>query len=133
NIEDYSLLYEYRNDQCDIIKYYSKSDLIYINNIINSIIPEREEFITLYKLISKYKKIQIDILEIKSNLNIAPIKLFAMLNVFKEMNLINFNIDDESKVLTMEIMPKPSSKLDLGSSNILQGLNQLKDKYKQSY
>ncbi|MBW4861765.1 MAG: single-stranded-DNA-specific exonuclease C-terminal domain-containing protein, partial [Paeniclostridium sp.] len=99
----------------------------------NSIIPEREEFITLYKLISKYKKIQIDILEIKSNLNIAPIKLFAMLNVFKEMNLINFNIDDESKVLTMEIMPKPSSKLDLGSSNILQGLNQLKDKYKQSY
>ncbi|GAA0106048.1 single-stranded-DNA-specific exonuclease RecJ [Paraclostridium sordellii] len=133
NIEDYSLLYEYRNDQCDIIKYYSKSDLIYINNIINSIIPEREEFITLYKLISKYKKIQINILEIKSNLNIAPIKLFAMLNVFKEMNLINFNIDDESKVLTMEIMPKPSSKLDLGSSNILQGLNQLKDKYKQSY
>ena len=120
-------------DECEIIKYYDKNDLIYINNIVRSIIPEREEFITLYRIISKYKVIKINILDIKSKLNISPIKLFAMLNVFKELDLINFHVEDENSTLTMEIMPKPSTKIDLDSSKVLQGLNQLKDKYKQSY
>lgn len=56
-----------------------------------------------------------------------------MLNVFKELDLINFHVEDENNNLTMEIMPKPSTKIDLASSKVLQGLNQLKDKYKQSY
>ena len=133
NIEEYSFLEEYTNNQCEIIKYYDKNDLIYINNIVNSIIPSREEFIALYKLVSKYREVKINILEIKSNLNIAPIKLFAMLNVFKDLELMNFNIDNKSNTLNMEIMPKPSSKIDLSSSLILQGLNRLKDKYKHSY
>lgn len=133
SIEEYSFLYEYTNNQCEIIKYYDKNDLIYINNIVNSIIPSREEFIALYKLVSKYREVKINILEIKSNLNIAPIKLFAMLNVFKDLELMNFNIDNKSNTLNMEIMPKPSSKIDLSSSLILQGLNRLKDKYKHSY
>lgn len=133
NIDGYLRLYEYSNNQCEIIKYYDKHDLIYINNIVSSIIPEREEFITLYKIMSKYKEIKIDILDIKSKLNIAPIKLFAMLNVFKELDLINFYVEDENNTLIMEIMPKPSTKIDLASSKVLQGLNQLKDKYKQSY
>ena len=133
DIEEYSFLYEYTNNQCEIIKYYDENDLIYINNIVNSIIPSREEFIALYKLVSKYREVNINILEIKSNLNIAPIKLFAMLNVFKELELMNFNIDNKSNTLNMEIMPKPNSKIDLSSSLILQRLNQLKDKYKQSY
>lgn len=133
DINEYSLLYEYSDNQCEIIKYYDKNDLIYINNIVSSIIPEREEFITLYKIMSKYKKIKIDILDIKSKFNIAPIKLFAMLNVFKDLDLMDFEVEDKSNTLTMEIMPKPSAKIDLASSKVLQGLNQLKDKYKQSY
>ena len=133
NIDEYSWLYEYSDKECEIIKYYNKNDLIYINNIVSSIIPEREEFITLYKIMSKYKKIEINILDIKPKLNIAPIKLFAMLNVFKDLDLINFHIKDENSTLIMEIMPKPSTKIDLASSKVLQGLNQLKDKYKQSY
>jgi single-stranded-DNA-specific exonuclease len=100
---------------------------------VNSIIPSREEFITLYKIMTKYREIKINILEIKSNFNIAPIKLFAMLNVFKDLELVDFNIDNKNNTLTMEIMPKPSSKIDLDSSKVLQGLNQLKDKYKHSY
>lgn len=132
NIEEYSWLNEYSDEKCEIIKYYNKNNLIYINNIIKSIIPEREEFINLYKIMFKYKQIKINILDIEHKLNIAPIKLFAMLNVFKELNLINFH-EDENKILTMEIMPKPSTKIDLDSSKVLQGLNQLKDKYKQSY
>ncbi len=55
-----------------------------------------------------------------------------MLNVFKELDLMDF-YEDENETLTMEIMPKPSTKIDLASSEILNGLNQLKDKYKQSY
>ncbi|MEG2246189.1 MAG: single-stranded-DNA-specific exonuclease RecJ [Peptostreptococcaceae bacterium] len=133
NIEEYSFLYEYTKNQCEIIRYYDKNDLIYVNNIISSIIPSREEFITLYKLMFKYRELKINILEIKSNFNIAPIKLFAMLNVFTELDLMNFNIDDKNNTLKMEIMPRPSAKIDLCSSKALQGLNQLKDKYKQSY
>ncbi|WP_317852097.1 single-stranded-DNA-specific exonuclease C-terminal domain-containing protein [Paraclostridium sp. AKS73] len=132
-MEEYSFLYGDSDNGCEIIKYYDKNDLIYINNIVRSIIPEREEFITLYRIMSKYKVIKINILDIKSKLNISPIKLFAMLNVFKELDLINFHVEDENSTLTMEIMPKPSTKIDLDSSKVLQGLNQLKDKYKQSY
>ena len=132
NIDEYSWLNEYSDEECEIIKYYNKNDLIYINNVIRSIIPDREEFITLYKIMAKYKQITINILDIKPKFNIAPIKLFAMLNVFKELNLINF-YEDENENLTMEIMPKPSTKIDLASSKLLQGLNQLKDKYNESY
>jgi single-stranded-DNA-specific exonuclease len=133
SIDEYLFLNEHSNNQCEIIRYYDKNDLIYINNIVNSIIPSREEFITLYKIMTKYREIKINILEIKSNFNIAPIKLFAMLNVFKDLELVDFNIDNKNNTLTMEIMPKPSSKIDLDSSKVLQGLNQLKDKYKHSY
>ena len=133
NVEEYSLLYEYTNNQCEIIKYYDKKDLLYIQNIVNNVIPSREEFITLYKLISRYKEIKLNMLDIKSKLNIAPIKLFAMLNVFKELDLINFNANYKDNTLIMEMMPRPSVKIDLTSSKLLQGLNQLKDKYKQSY
>ena len=56
-----------------------------------------------------------------------------MLNVFKDLELMNFNIDNKSNTLNMEIMPKPNYKIDLSSSLILQGLNRLKDKYKHSY
>ena len=132
NIDEYSWLNEYSDEECEIIKYYNKNDLIYINNVIRSIIPDREEFITLYKIMAKYKQITINVLDIKPKFNIAPIKLFAMLNVFKELNLINF-YEDENENLTMEIMPKPSTKIDLASSKLLQGLNQLKDKYNESY
>ncbi len=133
NVEEYSRLYEYTNNQCEIIKYYDKKDLLYIQNIVNNVIPSREEFITLYKLISKYKEVKLNMLDIKSKLNIAPIKLFAMLNVFKELDLINFNANYKDNTLIMEMMPRPSVKIDLTSSKLLQGLNQLKDKYKQSY
>lgn len=133
NAEEYSILYEYTNNQCEIIKYYDKKDLLYIQNIVNNVIPSRDEFITLYKLISKYKEIKLNMIDIKSKLNIAPIKLFAMLNVFKELDLINFNANYKDNTLIMEMMPRPSVKVDLTSSKLLQGLNQFNDKFKQSY
>ena len=125
------------NSESLIIKYYSKMDLLYLNNIINNIIPNREEFINVYKLALSQKNITIDIVDIKKVFNIIPIKLFSILKVFEELSLLEFNIknDDNSKdkKLIVNLLPKPDKKLNLDESKILNNLKLLTKEYQESY
>ncbi|MGL4796433.1 MAG: single-stranded-DNA-specific exonuclease C-terminal domain-containing protein, partial [Paraclostridium sp.] len=133
NIEEYSYIYEYIGKECEIIKYYDKNDLLYINSIVNNAIPDREEFIKIYKIMLKNSELNVNLTDIKSTLGVRPLKLFTILNVFKELSLLDFYIDDNSNALKMKIMPKPNTKLDLNSSQILQSFYKLRDKYIESY
>lgn len=107
--------------------------ICYINSIIENAIPDREEFIKIYRIMLKNSELYVNLTEIKSALGIRPLKLFTILNVFKDLSLIDFYIDDNSNVLKIKIMPKPDSKLDLNSSKVLQSFYKLRDKYIESY
>ena len=133
NKEEYLHIYKYIDKECDIIKYYDKNDFLYINRIIENAIPDREEFIKIYRIMLKNSELYVNLTEIKSALGIRPLKLFTILNVFKDLSLIDFYIDDNSNVLKIKIMPKPDSKLDLNSSKVLQSFYKLRDKYIESY
>ncbi|MGL5712450.1 MAG: single-stranded-DNA-specific exonuclease RecJ, partial [Paraclostridium sp.] len=133
NVSEYSCIYEYIAKECEIIKYYDKNDLLYINSIVNNSIPDREEFVNIYKLMLKNSELNINLTDIKSTLGIRPLKLFTILNVFKDLSLLDFYIDENTNILKMKIMPKPNTKLDLNSSQILQSFYELRDKYKESY
>ena len=83
-------MYEYIGKECEIIKYYDKNDLIYIHSIINNVIPDREEFVRIYKIMLKNSELDVNLIDIKSTLGIRPLKLFTILNVFKELSLLDF-------------------------------------------
>ena len=137
NIGEYSYLLNNMNSESLIIKYYSKMDLLYLNNIINNMVPDREEFINVYKLALSQKNITIDIVDIKKVFNIIPIKLFSILKVFEELSLLEFDIknDDNSKdkKLIVNLLPKPDKKLNLDESKILNNLKLLSKEYQESY
>ena len=137
NIGEYSYLLNNMSSESLIIKYYSKMDLLYLNNIINNIVPDREEFINVYKLALSQKNITIDIVDIKKVFNIIPIKLFSILKVFEELSLLEFDIknDDNSKdkKLIVNLLPKPDKKLNLDESKILNNLKLLSKEYQESY
>ena len=137
NIGEYSYLLNNMNSESLIIKYYSKMDLLYLNNIINNIVPDREEFINVYKLALSQKNITINIVDIKKVFNIIPIKLFSILKVFEELSLLEFDIknDDNSKdkKLIVNLLPKPDKKLNLDESKILNNLKLLSKEYQESY
>ena len=137
NIGEYSYLLNNMNSESLIIKYYSKMDLLYLNNIINNMVPDREEFINVYKLALSHKNITIDIVDIKKVFNIIPIKLFSILKVFEELSLLEFDIknDDNSKdkKLIINLLPKPDKKLNLDESKILNNLKLLTKEYQESY
>ncbi|HSQ90357.1 single-stranded-DNA-specific exonuclease RecJ [Romboutsia sp.] len=137
NMGDYSHLCKNTNNESSIIKYYSKTDLLYLNNIVNNLIPEREEFINIYKIAVMQKNIEINLTDIKKVFNIMPLKLFIIIEVFKELSLIDFDFkyDDtlKTKYICLNLLPKPDKKLNLDESKILNNLKKLNKEYTESY
>ncbi|MDB8793775.1 single-stranded-DNA-specific exonuclease RecJ [Romboutsia sp. 1001216sp1] len=137
NMGDYSHLYEKANNEAIIIKYYSQTDLLYLNNIVNNLIPEREEFIYVYKFMLSNKEINVDFKDIKKVFNMIPLKVFTILKVFKELLLLDFEFVYDNllntKSIHIKLLPKPDKKLNLDESKILKNLKTLNEKYRESY
>ena len=131
--KDYAYIYEGASDECNIIKYYNDTDKLYLKNIIENIIPERQEFIIVYKLALVNKSFEFDILDIKKTFNIMPLKLFTILNVFKELSLLDFNLDYDNRKIFINLLEKPNEKLNLDESIILKNLKDLRQEYLNSY
>ncbi|MEF9991007.1 MAG: single-stranded-DNA-specific exonuclease RecJ [Romboutsia sp.] len=133
NMGQYSYIYENINDNTNIIKYYNELDLIYLKNIANNLVPNRDEFIMVYKIALSKPETEIDMSYIKKVFNIIPLKLFTILTVFKELSLIDFTLDNDKKSIFISLLPKPDKKLDLNESLILSNLKMLQQKYSNSY
>ncbi|MGL5330575.1 MAG: single-stranded-DNA-specific exonuclease RecJ [Peptostreptococcaceae bacterium] len=133
NKSEYLYLRENTKLDCNMINYYNESDQLYLKNIINNIIPSREEFIVVYKLALINKHFELNMLDIKKTFNIIPIKLFTILNVFKELLLLDFDLDYDNNKMTINLLEKPSKKLNLDESMILKNLKDLRDEYTKSY
>ena len=72
-------------------------------------------------------------LDIKKIFNIMPIKLFAIFNVFKELSLLDFNLDYNQNRISINLLEKPNKKLNLDESVILKNLKDLREEYAKSY
>ena len=56
-----------------------------------------------------------------------------ILNVFKELNLLDYKIDNQSNTISINLLEKPDKKLNLDESIILNNLKDLKEGYLKSY
>lgn len=137
NMGEYSYLCKNANNESSIIKYYNKSDLLYLNNVIDNLIPDREEFKVVYKIALIQKNLEVNLVDIKGVFNTTPLKLFTIIKVFKELSLLDFDFryDEVLKIksICINLLPKPDKKLNLNESKILNNLNELSQEYKQSY
>ena len=133
NKGEYSYIYENKREESEIIKYYNKTDLLYLKNVVSNIVPSRDEFITIYKQALIKKEIDLDMVNIRETFNVIPLKFFTILNVFRELNLLDFNLNYEKNSVLIRILPKPQKKLDLNESLILNNLKNLEKQYNSSY
>ena len=133
NKEEYSYLNKNILNSDNIIKYYGEEDKIYLKNIIDNIVPSREEFINIYKQMLMSKELHLNLDEIKRVFKILPLKTFIILKVFKELNLLNFEMNYEDNTVTICLLQKPDKKLNLDESLILNNLKALKQEYVKSY
>ncbi|HDF2980975.1 single-stranded-DNA-specific exonuclease RecJ, partial [Clostridioides difficile] len=122
-----------KREESEIIKYYNKTDLLYLKNVVSNIVPSRDEFITIYKQALIKKEIDLDMVNIRETFNVIPLKFFTILNVFRELNLLDFNLNYEKNSVLIRILPKPQKKLDLNESLILNNLKNLEKQYNSSY
>lgn len=116
-----------------VIKYYSSEDKIYLKNIMDNIVPNREEFINIYKQMLVSKELQLNLTELKRVFKLLPLKTFIILKVFRELNLLNFEINYEENTIAIYLLEKPDKKLNLDESVILNNLKELKQEYVKSY
>lgn len=130
--EDYVKLYSKKEDDCRIIKNYSEIDKIYIKSIMENIVPSRNEFVNIYRYITKNKGIRFRIDDTMNIFKMIPLKLFAIINIFKELELVIVEIDERDFV-NIELLPKPDNKLDLNKSKILINLSQIREKSRKIY
>ena len=133
NKEEYSYLNKNILNSDNIIKYYGEEDKIYLKNIIDNIVPSKEEFINIYKQMLMSKELHLNLDEIKRVFKILPLKTFIILKVFKELNLLNFEMNYEDNTVTICLLQKPDKKLNLDESLILNNLKALKQEYVKSY
>jgi single-stranded-DNA-specific exonuclease len=117
----------------NIIKYYDNEDKIYLKNIIDNLIPNREEFISIYKQMLVKKELNIELIELKKIFNILPLKIFVILKIFKELDLLKFDINYNENIINIKLLEKPDKKLNLNESAILNNMKQLKQEYAKSY
>ena len=133
NKGEYSYLNKNILNNENIIKYYREEDKIYLKNIMENIVPNREEFINIYKYMLVNKNINIELTELKRVFKILPLKIFGILRVFKELNLLNFEINDDNNSISIYLLEKSDKKLNLDESVILNNLKNLKEMYLKSY
>ena len=133
NKEEYSYLNKNILNSDNIIKYYGEEDKIYLKNIVDNIVPSREEFINIYKQMLMSKELHLNLDEIKRVFKILPLKTFIIFKVFKELNLLNFEMNYEDSTVTICLLQKPDKKLNLDESLILNNLKALKQEYVKSY
>ena len=133
NKEEYSYLNKNILNSDNIIKYYGEEDKIYLKNIVDNIVPSREEFINIYKQMLMSKELHLNLDEIKRVFKILPLKTFIIFKVFKELNLLNFEMNYEDNTVTICLLQKPNKKLNLDESLILNNLKVLKQEYVKSY
>lgn len=130
--DDYGKLYSKVEDECKIIKNYNEIDKIYIKSIMENIVPTRNEFVNIYRYIIKNRGIRFRIDDTMNIFKIIPLKLFAIIKIFKELGLFEVAIDERDFV-NVEVLPKPDTKLDLNKSKILINLNQIREKAREIY
>ncbi|WP_434797563.1 single-stranded-DNA-specific exonuclease RecJ [Terrisporobacter vanillatitrophus] len=116
-----------------VIKYYCSEDKIYLKNIMDSIVPNRDEFINIYKQMLVSKELQLKLTELKRVFKLLPLKTFIIFKVFRELNLLNFEINYEENTIAIYLLEKPDKKLNLDESVILNNLKELKQEYVNSY
>lgn len=116
-----------------IIKFYNNEDKIYLKNIMDNIIPNRQEFINIYKQMLVSKELQLELTQLKIVFKLLPLKTFIILKVFRELNLLNFEINYEENTIAICLLEKPDKKLNLDESVILNNLKELKQEYVKSY
>lgn len=133
NKVEYSYLNKNILNSKNIIKYYSDEDKIYLKNIMDNIIPSREEFINIYKQMLVSKELLINLIELKRVFKLLPLKTFIIIKVFKELNLLDFKINYEENTIYIYLLEKPDKKLNLDESIILNNLKELKEEYVKSY
>ena len=133
NKEEYSYLNKNILNSDNIIKYYGDEDKVYLKNIVDNIVPNREEFINIYKQMLVRKELNLKLNEVKRVFKILPLKTFIILKVFKELNLLNFEINYEDNIVTVCLLQKPDKKLNLDESLILNNLKELRQGYVKSY
>ena len=119
-------------DECKIIKNYNEIDKIYIKSIMENIVPTRNEFVNIYRYVTKNRGIKFRMDDTMNIFKMIPLKLFAIIKIFKELGLFDVAIDERDFV-NVEMLPKPDSKLDLNRSKILINLNQIREKAKEIY
>ena len=116
-----------------IMKYYDEKSKLYLNNIMENIVPTRQEFIFVYKYCITNKHIDITLNKIKAVFGIMPLKLFTILSVFREFNLLNYEINDKNNNLIIDFTEESVSKFNLDESLILTNMKHLRESCLESY
>ena len=75
----------------------------------------------------------IKLTDLKKSFRNIPLKTFTILNVFKELNLLDFTINNNDHTISIDLLEKPDKKLNLDESVILNNLKDLKESYIKSY
>ena len=79
------------------------------------------------------KELQLKLAELKRVFKLLPLKTFIILKVFRELKLLNFEINYEENTIAIYLLEKPNKKLNLNESVILNNLKELKQEYLKSY
>ncbi|MBC2575948.1 single-stranded-DNA-specific exonuclease RecJ [Peptostreptococcus canis] len=133
NIADLDKIFISKNENSQIILNFNESDFIHLVNKFNEQSFNREKFVNAYKYLMLVESGKVDFDFFARTIDISTTELLIILDVLKNENLIDYNIDFEKGEFVFKILPKPANKLDLKKNRIIVGINETKQKFENTY
>lgn len=117
-----NFLIKNKKKESELIFNFENRDFVYLKNKNSEMLFKREDFVKVYKYLSKAEEIK-KYSDVIARIGLSPIKINIILNVLKDEELISYSIDYKEDVFKFKMLPKPSKKLDLKQNRIVKTLN----------
>lgn len=137
--DEYDFIIENKKDESELILNFDTGDYDFLDKKMDNFRFDRDDFVRVYKYIFVLGKkntedyFDVGILNLVSNLRIHPIKLFIILNVLGDENLLEYELNFDSDRFNFRLLPSPKNKLDLEKNKIIIGLKNMVETYQKSY
>lgn len=133
SISELHCLYQNKKKEAELLFNFCKDDFIYLLREYNEKLFDRNNFANAYKYFTNIDTAELRLEDILLNLRVSLQSIFNILKVFKSESFLNYDYNLNDNTVKIQMLPRPSKKIDLEQNSIVIRNNNKLDEFKRTY